>query len=454
MPTQLVVLGGPDKGRVFALTVGVAFSIGRGAQSHTHLVDLAVSRIHCEVRLDGVKAVVTDANSVSGTFVNGQRITSQELRAGDVIQIGETRLRFDHEVADQSTIMPAAKAPPQGNVPTKAVVAPENPTKSRAAPAVPPTPAAASPAKEVVFANKRGARVLPKPLKDLHDLVGKSVGSYQLLNVLGTGQVGVVFQAKDTKDQKILALKVLRPDFAKDAKAMQRFVRGMMSVRTLSHPNLIELYNAGITGPHCWIAMEFIEGNSVSEIIQQSTDSKQRDWRLALGVAVCVSRALGVMHAQGMIHRSVIPQNIMVRKSDQVAKLGDAMLAKALEGTAAQEVTASGEFVGNVYYMAPERTKRGAEVDGRADLYSLGVTLYALLTGQLPFEGGSMPDVIAKIRQAVPENPRKRHPDIPDAFETIVLKMLEKRPEDRYQSASELLTALEPVAKAQVQKAK
>jgi len=412
MPTQLVVIAGPDKGREFPFAPDGVISIGRGSQSHTHLVDLTVSRIHCEVRLAGNQATLIDGKSASGTLVNDKRVTSQTLRAGDIIQVGDTKLRFEHDVADQSTL--------------------------------PPAPAA----KNVVFANKPGGRVLPNALKDLHALAGQSLGGFQLLNVLGTGQIGVVFKAKDSKDQKPLALKVLRPDFAKDDKAMKRFVRGMMSTRTLKHPNLVEVYNAGITGQHCWIAMEFIEGKNLAEVLDKMAGAKERDWRLALCIAVYMSRALQVMHDQGMIHRSVIPQNIMVQKSDQVAKLGDAMRAKALDDTAAPAVTASGEFVGNVFYMAPERTKRGNDVDGRADLYSLGVTLYTLLAGRLPFEGASMPEVITKIRQAAPEKPRTLQPSIPEAFEVIVVKMLAKQPAERYQSAKELLAALECVAKA------
>ncbi len=418
MPMQLVVVAGPDKGRTFPLTPGGAFFIGRGGQSHSRLLDPAVSRVHCEVRVEGAKAIVTDAKSASGTFVNKQRITTHELRVGDVIQVGDTLLRFDHDLVETATVLPGTQ--PAAPVPAQ--------------PTPPPAP------KGVVFANKPGARALPRPIKDLLDLVGKPFGGYQILELVGTGQIGVVFKARDTKDQKLVALKVLRSDFARDDKAMQRFVRGMMTVRILSHPHLIELYNAGNNGAHAWIAMEFIDGSSLAELMRQP--GRKRDWREAWRVALHVSRALDFMHKGGLIHRGVMPQNILVQKSDQVAKLGDAMLAKAIEDNAAQEVTASGELVGNVYYIAPERTIKGTEVDGRIDIYSLGVTVYTLVAGRMPFEGTSMPEVLMKIRSASPPSLRDFDATIPDSFNAIVSKMLAKLPDGRYATAEALVGEL------------
>ncbi len=411
MPTQLVVVAGPDKGRIFPLPSGAILSIGRGQTSQTKLVDPHISRNHCEVRVEGVRVLVKDLGSAAGTFVNGQRLTTgQELRAGDVLRVGGTEMRFESALAEETTLPPP-------------------------------------PAKEIVFANKPGGRMLPKPLKDLHDLVGQALGGYQLLRVVGTGQIGVVFQAKDTKDQKITALKVLRADFAKDKKSLQRFVRGMKTARTFSHPNLIELYNAGITAAYCWIALEFVDGAGLTQVVPKLGAGGKLEWQRAWKLAVHIAKALDYLHQRGVIHRNVMPQNIMIQNGDQAAKLGDVMLAKALEKDETQEVSSSGELVGNIYYLAPERTMTGGLVDGRADLYSLGVTVYTLLTGQLPFQGSNLAAVVSKIRTADPDKVRKFQPAFPEPFEAIVLKMLAKRPEDRYQSAAELVTTLESLAK-------
>jgi serine/threonine protein kinase len=138
-----------------------------------------------------------------------------------------------------------------------------------------------------------------------------------------------------------------------------------------------------------------------------------------------------------------------MRTKDQVVKLSDLMLAKALAGSLARQITQPGQLVGDVSYMSPERTRNEAEVDGRSDIYSLGATVYALLTGRPPFEGDSLPELIAKIRQAEPEKPKKYQLSIPDMFEGLVLRMLAKRPGDRYQTPVDLLKDLERVAKYQ-----
>ena len=411
MPLQLVIISGPDKGRTFPLIAGSPLIIGRGPTSHTKLVDPHTSRNHCEVRLEGSRVLVTDSGSVGGTFLNGQRITTQELRAGDVIRVGETDLRFESP-AEEATLPP----------PVKEIVP--------------------APAKEIVFAQKARGQAVPKPLQELYDLVGQSLSKYQILKVIGTGTIGVVFLAKDGKDQKSVALKVLKSDFAKNEKARQRFLRGIKTACTLNHPNLVAMHTAGITDGRCWIALEYIEGESLAQLMKKG----KMEWPRAWQAAVHIAKALGYIHDLGVIHRNVMPQNIMIQSRDQLAKLGDVMLAKVLEEEKDQAVTASGELVGNVYYLAPERTLgKDDDVDGRADLYSLGATVYALLTGQHPVQGSSLVEVITKIRTANPERPRNFQPAIPDSFEAIVMKLLAKRPEDRFQTADQLLTDLDKV---------
>jgi serine/threonine protein kinase len=397
MSAQLTITAGPDKGRSFPLPPGATFQVGRSQATPTRLTDASVSRVHFEVEYDGTDAVLVNISS-NGTLVNGERVDRHPLRPGDVIRVGATELRYHDTAAEPTTVAPAPK-PPAG-----------------------------------------GAEQLAK-------LVGQALAHYKVEAVIARGATGTVFRASDAKDGQVVALKVLQPELSRNEEEMQRFVRAMKTVLPLRHPNLVALYGAGKTGALCWVAMEHVEGESMTQVIERIGVAGMLDWKYGYRVAVHIARALEYAHGQSVIHRNVTPQNILLRTADKTAKLGDLMRAKALEGTLAQQITRPGELVGDVGYMAPERTRGAGEVDGRSDLYGLGGTVYALVTGRPPFAGGSLPELIGKIRSAEPEKPKKFQMAIPDLFQGTVLKLLAKRPEERFQSAGELLKDLERVGK-------
>jgi serine/threonine-protein kinase len=272
--------------------------------------------------------------------------------------------------------------------------------------------------------------------------VGKTISHYDITTVIGTGRSSMVFHATDTKDDRPVALKVLHPEFASDEEEMQRFVRAIKTMLPLRHPNLVSLYAAGKNGPYCWVAMEYIAGENLTQVIERIGIAGMLDWKNAYRVAVQIARALEYAHGQSIIHRNVTPTNILRDATNKVAKLGDLMLAKALEGTMAKQITRPGEIVGDITYMSPERTRGTSELDGRSDLYGLGATCYALLTGRPPFGGTTLVEKISRIRQTEPEKPRKYQMSIPGQFEGVVLKLLAKNPAERYQSATELLEEL------------
>jgi serine/threonine protein kinase len=403
---QLVVVSGPDQGRTFNVTDGQTLVIGRGQATETRLRDPHVSRTHCQVQAAEGRMLLKCAGGSGGTHVNGERVTERELQPGDVIRIGDTQLRFQFDdPAEQSTRVSA------------------------------PAPAAAPKAAGTV--------------KHLTELTGTTLSHFEVGPVIAKGRTGVVFQARDTKDNRTVAFKVLWPEYAKNDEEMQRFVRAMKTVLPLRHPNLVTLYGAGKTGAYCWIAMEFVEGESLTQVIHRIGTAGMLDWRHALRVAIHVARALDFASQHAIIHRNITPTNILVCSSDKLTKLGDLLLAKALEGTLAEQITRPGELVGDVSYMSPERTRSSADVDGRSDIYSLGATVYALLTGRPPCEGGTLLETITKIRQAEPVKPKKFQLSIPDLFEGTVMRMLAKRPEDRFQKPADLLNDLERVAKYQ-----
>ncbi len=408
MSLQFFVLAGPDKDRVFDLKEGADLMIGRGTQSSYQLTDPSVSRTHCQVLLqDGATTVICRGGS-GGTLVNGKKIQQYMLKPGDIVQIGGTQLRFQIDDPAGATTLGG----------------------------VAPQPAA----QKVIAAGQ---------VEQLESLVGKTIAHYEIGTgpIIGRGSTSIVFHATDTRDQRPVALKVLLPEISQDEDELQRFVRAMKTVMPLRHPHLITLYAAGKTGPFCWAAMEYIAGENLTEVIQRIGVAGMLDWRYAFRVAAQIGQALAYAHEQKIIHRNVTPKNILVDAASKDAKLGDLMKAKALEGILAKQITRPGELIGDVAYMSPERTRGAADIDGRADIYGLGATVYALLTGRPPFDGATLVEKITRIRKDEPVKPTKFQLSIPSQFEGAVLKMLAKRPEDRYQTADELIAELQRIGK-------
>jgi pSer/pThr/pTyr-binding forkhead associated (FHA) protein len=485
MLAQLEVIAGADKGRVFSLAPGTPLMIGRGRQTATRLNDLRVSRVHCQVEYQGPTLLLKDLNSVGGTFVNDQAVTERILNPGDIITLGETKLRLRcGDIADQNTLPPdrpvepfpinlsldeaprhRVTPPPRRDDPPSPlpVVLPADLPMAEALPAAIPftesLPAAIPIADDLPAAipipEPPPAAVPPAaPLKvlsgeRLSELAGSTLGHFHVGVVLAKGKSGIVFRAIDVRNYRDVALKILRPEFARDDTEVQRFIRSMKTMMPLRHPNLVTLYGAGKKGPYCWVAMEYVEGESLSQVIHRIGVAGMLDWRHGFRVAVHLARALEFAHARRIVHRNMTPQNVLIRESDRVAKLGDLMLAKAIEGSMALQITQANEVLGDVRYMSPEQTFGPDQMDERSDLYSLAALLYATLTGQPPFEGTNLIETITKIRQAPVATLKKYQMSIPDAFESIILRALAKRPEDRYPSAGDMLRELERVARFQ-----
>lgn len=239
----------------------------------------------------------------------------------------------------------------------------------------------------------------------------------------------------------------MTPDPSHADEQKERFVRAMRTMIDVRHPHIVQLYNAGKTGPYCWAAMEFVESEDLTKVIQRIGIEGMLDWREAFRVAVHIGRALHEAHQRKIIHRNVTPANILRRHEDKVCLLGDLMLAKALEGTLSTQVTRPGQLIGDVPYMSPERTRDQLGVDHRSDLYGLGATLYALLTGRPPFESSSLPDLIRQVRQVEPRKPKEFQLAINDLFQDTVLKMIAKQPGDRFQTPADFLRELERIGR-------
>jgi serine/threonine protein kinase len=403
MPFLLHIIAGPHNGRYLLVEEGAPLMLGRSRHAETRLDDPGVSRVHCEVQLEDGQVLVTDLESAGGTYVNGQRITEQILRPGDVLQIGETRMRLQTSQSASADDKPAEPV--------------ESPSQ-----------------------------LLRLSAERLEELSGGVLSHYRIGPKIARGQSGLVFQATDFKDESTVAFKVLWPGSTNNVE-LRRFVRTVKTLVPLKHPNLVQFRSAGKTGPYCWLAMEYIDGESLEQMIERAGVAGMLDWRVAFQVAVHLARALEYAHAQGILHRNITPRNVLVQKADKVTKLGDLMLAKALEGTLAEQITRPGEILGDLRYMAPERTRGTTDIDGRSDLYSLGALVYALLAGRPPFDGANLVEKVTKIRSEAPTPLRRFQMSIPGQCEGVVMKLLAKRPDERYQTAGELLGELERVAK-------
>ncbi len=379
-------------------------AVGRGQACDVRLNDPRVSRTHCRLQVDGGSVLVQDAGSAAGTQVNDSPIEQHTLRPGDVIRIGDTLLRYQLEGSrEESTLTGSAFGRP-----------------------------------------KPSSKVAP-----LEQLVGESFSRYVIESVVARGSSGMVFRARDTEKDRVVAIKVLSPDYSGTEEQKERFVRGVKVMGPIRHDNIVSLHAAGIHDPYCWVAMEYVEGESMTQVIKRIGVAGMLDWRYAFRVAIHIGQALEEAAQHRIIHRNVTPSNILLRTSDKVVKLSDLTLAKALEGTLARQMTQPGQLIGDVSYMAPERTRMQETADGRSDIYGLGATLYALLTGRPPYEAESLPELVSKIRSEEPPQPKTFQLSIPDMFQDIVMHMLAKRPEDRYQTPAELLKDLRRVAKYQ-----
>jgi len=262
-------------------------------------------------------------------------------------------------------------------------------------------------------------------------------GKFEILDEIGHGGMGVVYRARQISLDRIVALKMLSANLVEDKEFRERFRQEAKIIARLTHPNIIHVYDIyDVEEKDGWfcIVMEFLEGRSLREVLRESG---RLPVERAIGVAEQMATGLAYAHSEGIIHRDVKPDNIMMLRNDQV-KIMDFGIAQ-LRGSTIQ--TQTGVSMGTPQFMSPEQAA-GKTVDARSDLYSLSVVIYAMVTGQLPFSGDSPVMIALKHIQEPPPRPSQINPAIPPALDLIILKGMAKRPEDRYQSADEFRKAL------------
>lgn len=453
MNLRVITVQGPDIGKSAEFSSEELVLIGRGTGCQLQVLDPSLSRQHCRIHATGGRIKVSDAGSSWGTFVNGERIDEREIRPGDDITIGETTLRVEViATAEAATLAPPPAVEGAQTIPPRSMPRPQPPVVEQTPPEPTPEPVVEekpTPGKQL----KRGENVEVEHMPDLprdvplQQLAGWHFARYDIEEKVAESRTGVVYRALDTKKQRTVALKFLWPDFSFDKPQVQRFVRAMKTMLHLKHANLIALHGAGKNNDLCWVASEWVDGESVTELINRIGVTGMLDWRTAWKITYGVAQALECAHDQNIVHRNILPGNIMVREKDGEAKLGDLMLAKALDDTESDRITKAGDVVGNVSYMAPEQLAGNQPADHRMDIYSLGATTYALLTGRAPFESDSSMELLRLVLSTNPDPPTKYNLSIPPLFVDLVMRMLAKDPKDRYEYATTLITDLKRVAK-------
>ena len=269
---------------------------------------------------------------------------------------------------------------------------------------------------------------------------GKVLGSrYELIEKIGSGGMATVYKARDLVLKRYVAVKVLREEYTTDNEFIKRFNTEAESAASLTHPNIVSVYDVGKEGSLYYIVMELIKGKTLKEII---VEDGRMGWKWSVKIAKQIAQALETAHKNNIIHRDIKPHNIIITE-DGTAKVTDFGIAKAVSNST---ITAFGTTIGSVHYFSPEHA-RGGYTDAKSDLYSLGVVLYEMVTGRVPFDADTPVSVALKHMQEKPIEPIVLNPAIPQSLNNLIMKAMQKDPNQRYSSATEMIEDLDRIIK-------
>jgi len=291
--------------------------------------------------------------------------------------------------------------------------------------------------------------ITPNQLSRLKGMVeaersGQQIPGYSIIGKLGAGAMATVFKARQISLDRTVAIKVLPRRFSNNADFIRRFYAEGRAAAALNHPNIVQAFDVGQAGEFHYFVMEYVEGATVHDLI---AEKKRIDEATAIDITMQVAEALEHAHERGLIHRDVKPKNVMLAKGG-VAKLADMGLARAVTDLEAAEAEA-GKAFGTPYYISPEQIRGEKEITPAADIYSLGATLYHMVTGAVPYDGKSPAEVMKRHLKAELTPPDHANPKLSAGISQIIEMMMAKEPRDRYQNCKDLLTDLRAVRKGE-----
>ncbi|MDE6775914.1 MAG: Stk1 family PASTA domain-containing Ser/Thr kinase, partial [Ruminococcus sp.] len=266
--------------------------------------------------------------------------------------------------------------------------------------------------------------------------IGKKLdGRYEITELIGVGGMAEVYKGVDVIDNKPVAIKVLKKEYAENEEFLRRFRNESKAIAVLSHPNIVRIYDVGFSEKLQYIVMEYVDGITLKEYIE---DEKVISWKETVHFVIQILRALQHAHDKGIVHRDIKPQNIMMF-DDGTIKVMDFGIAKF---ASEEGKTATDQAIGSVHYISPEQAS-GSVTDAKSDIYSVGAMMYEMLTGRKPFDSDNPVAIAVMHMHDIPERPRAINPNIADGLEEIVLKAMEKAPDDRYRSTGAMIADIE-----------
>lgn len=419
---RLKVIDGADQGRTYRLAEAGTMTVGKSSKHvDIGLDDLYVSKTHCTLEISGDVVTVTHLEGPGGTHIDGHRIHQpQVIRPGAILRVGNSHLRLEYGAFADEPVANKSQYTNGGS---------ESSSKLRAV---------SAPVEVEEDFN---------PDDPFAAMVGDILGHYELGRMVGRGFGGAVFMARHTNTDQAVAVKVLSPEFPASQAELERFARELKSIQNIRHEHLAAPIGAGRTHSHCWIAREYIDGESVHSVVKRVARGEKSNWTNAVRVGVHLAQALVCVHQHRMIHGNITPRNVLVRAADLMTKLTDLRFAECIRDSALQQATLESKLLAELPYLAPEQVEEGGFVDNLADLYAVGAVIYAMSAGRPPITGNSAEEMLEQLRGGKLTRLKAVNKRVPSEFDGAVMKLMALHQEDRFQNAAALLQELLLIAK-------